>query len=261
MSVNTDPDRIFKHFGKNKKSVEQDVRIISDWLETQGHLSEKAVDTMITHFLVNNNFSIEKTKQSLDMYYSIRTIMPEVFQNTLPLSSATKDIYEELTVFPLPKLTPDLRRVIFFKCNGNPEKMNADKSLALLSHINEVQIWEDLSLAEIYILDYSNVKLGHLTKSPPQLFRKLDFIYEIFVHSSLSEFYKFIPRDILPKEYGGEEKSINDLKELWTETLLRHKSRFEKLESIVVQESQRPYSYKNCDILGYYGNYMKVDVS
>ncbi|XP_072393927.1 alpha-tocopherol transfer protein-like isoform X3 [Diabrotica undecimpunctata] len=253
---------------------------------------------MITHFLVNNNFSIEKTKQSLDMYYSIRTIMPEVFQNTLPLSSATKDIYEELTVFPLPKLTPDLRRVIFFKCNGNPEKMNADKSLALLSHINEVQIWEDLSLAEIYILDYSNVKLGHLTKSPPQLFRKLDFIYEevwnnkikeihvikaskvaeslisilrkclykelrekIFVHSSLSEFYKFIPRDILPKEYGGEEKSINDLKELWTETLLRHKSRFEKLESIVVQESQRPYSYKNCDILGYYGNYMKVDVS
>ncbi|CAG9832594.1 unnamed protein product [Diabrotica balteata] len=298
MSFKTDFQKIFNHFGKSKESVVHDVEIIKNWVKTQNHLPEIPADTMITYFLVNNNFSIEKTKQSLDMYYSVRTIIPDIYQNNLPLSSTTKGLYEEVITVPLPTLTPNLQRVIVAKINGNPEKLDGDQPILVMTHLNEVKIWEDLSLGDIYVMDYKNVKLGHVAKATPQLFKKLDFICEevwnnqikemhiinassaadtvitvmrkylyrrlrekVFVHTSLSDLYKYIPREILPEDYGGDEKPMNELKDLYYKTLQKHKPRFEKLENMVVQENRRPSPCKNCDILGYYGNYMKVDVN
>ncbi|XP_072395227.1 uncharacterized protein [Diabrotica undecimpunctata] len=298
MSFKTDFQKIFNHFGKSKANVVHDVEIIKSWIKTQNHLPEIPADTMITYFLVNNNFSIEKCKQSLDMYYSVRTIMPDIYQNNLPLSSTTKGLYEEVTTLPLPTLTPNFQRVIVCKINGNPEKLDGDQPIVLMTHFNEVKIWEDLSLGDIYVLDYKNLKLGHVAKVTPQMFKKVDFICEevwnnqikemhiinapsvadaiitvmrkylyrrlrekVFVHTSLSDLYKYVPREILPKDYGGDEKPMNELKDLWYKTLQKHQPRFEKLENMVVQENRRPSPCKNCDILGYYGNYMQIDVN
>ncbi|CAG9832595.1 unnamed protein product [Diabrotica balteata] len=233
-------------------------------------------DTMITFFLVYNNFSIEKTKQSLDMYYSVKTIIPDIYQNTLPFSSTVKSVYEELTFVPLPNLTPNLQNVVFARLNGDPEKLVGELSVVIMTHINEVKIWEGLSLGDIYIFDFSNeiwnnqIKEMHVINASSTsealiaLMRK--FIYKdlkekIFVHESLADLYKVVPREILPKEYGGNEKSLDELKDLWYATIQKHRPRFEELENMVVNEDRRPNPCKNCDILGYYGNYMRIDVN
>lgn len=39
---------------------------------------------MIEFFLVNNKFSIEITKQKLEMYYTIRSLMPEFYEGINP---------------------------------------------------------------------------------------------------------------------------------------------------------------------------------
>lgn len=36
---------------------------------------------MIEMFLTINKFSIERTKQKLDMYYTIRALMPEIYDH------------------------------------------------------------------------------------------------------------------------------------------------------------------------------------
>jgi len=43
---------------------------------------------------------------------------------------------------------------------------------------------------------------------------------------SLTSFYKFIPKEILPKEYGGDEGSIASLTEFWTTELRKRRKWF-----------------------------------
>ncbi|XP_050512073.1 uncharacterized protein LOC126888091 isoform X2 [Diabrotica virgifera virgifera] len=257
----TNIDKILSAFGKTNEDVKRDIETIKTWLEAQKHLPELPNEIMIRHFLVNNHFSIERTKQTLDMYYSVRTIIPEVFQNTNPTSLNMKDVYDSVAFSPLPNLTPKLQRIICARYNPIPENFNSDKGVAIMAQIYEVRLWEDLSLGDIFILDYQHLKMGHLTKVTPKMLREIAFIFEVYLHKSLEELHLHVPQSILPVEYGGNEQSLDTLYELWKVKLQQYKSRFDLLDKLFVNEELRTCPYKNCDVLGYYGNYMKLDVS
>lgn len=49
-------------------------------------------DNMIEMFLVTNKFSIERTKERLDMYYTIRSLIPEIYEHSNPLQSPMVDV-------------------------------------------------------------------------------------------------------------------------------------------------------------------------
>ena len=36
-------------------------------------------------------------------------------------------------------------------------------------------------------------------------------VLQVYVHTSLESLYKFVPKSILPSDYGGEEVSVDDL--------------------------------------------------
>ena len=89
-------------FEKTPSSINQDTQIIKQWLETQPHFPElmgeyyyiKIVtsryftdDIKIANFLLLNKYSIEKTKQKIDLYYTIRSLLPDIFDNVNPKSS------------------------------------------------------------------------------------------------------------------------------------------------------------------------------
>ncbi|XP_057667925.1 uncharacterized protein LOC130900935 isoform X1 [Diorhabda carinulata] len=122
----TDRDEIRKLSGKSKESVFRDIKIIKEWLETQKHLPEiptKSIfisimiksDNLIEFVLNNCKFSIEKTKQNLDMYYTLRNLIPDMYQNANPSTPDIEEVYKKAYMFPLPKLTPSKERIMFFK--------------------------------------------------------------------------------------------------------------------------------------------------
>jgi hypothetical protein len=43
-------------------------------------------------FLRGSKFSLERTKEKLDLYYSMRGLLPEFFKNTDPLRSPMKEL-------------------------------------------------------------------------------------------------------------------------------------------------------------------------
>ncbi|RZB40419.1 CRAL TRIO domain containing protein, partial [Asbolus verrucosus] len=67
-------------------------------------------------------------------------------------------------------------------------------------------------------------------------------------------------KKMLPKDYGGEEKSCEELRELMKAKLVEYKNRFDQLDRIRVDESLRPEKLENDEILGFYGNFKKLNV-
>ncbi|XP_028140785.1 uncharacterized protein LOC114334870 [Diabrotica virgifera virgifera] len=294
----TDRCKVWKHFGKNEEQVNAEVNIIKQWFQTQKHFPETPNDVMIQYYLTICHFSIERTKQCLDMYYSIRTLFPEYFKLINPSSHHMTATYKTVTICPLPSLTENLERIFFVKFHDqNSEMFNMNKIIAaacVLPH--EVRLFEDLSVKVKVVVDLIDIKLGYMPKLTPKDFRNMGFLLEelwnrqlkeihcfnmpkyaekliylsraflnkelrekIFVHNSLEDLYKVIPKEILPKNYGGEEKELEELNNEWLNKLKEYGDRFEKLEYLRIDNSLRiPYGL-NCDILGYYGNYMKTD--
>lgn len=94
--------KVFKMFNKSKEEVEKDVNIILEWFKTQPHLPEIMSNFLmlfiflslsfyffldkakIANFLLLNKFSIEKTKQKIDNYYTIRSKIPDVYDDCNP---------------------------------------------------------------------------------------------------------------------------------------------------------------------------------
>jgi hypothetical protein len=59
--------------------LESDITAIREWLAKQPHILAKPDDQLLAAFLRGCKFSLERTKKKLDMYYTVRTALPEFF--------------------------------------------------------------------------------------------------------------------------------------------------------------------------------------
>ncbi|XP_057665017.1 uncharacterized protein LOC130899249 isoform X2 [Diorhabda carinulata] len=258
----TNRAQIRKKWKEEGVDVENDIEIIRNWLKTQHHLPEMPSDKMIEFFLTNCKFSIEKTKQNIDMYYTIRPLIPEIYQNTNPCLSENQAVFNWSFVLPLPKLTSSLHRVTLIKFRSvDAELISFTKWVSIfMNGIYEIKMQEDLSMGEILICDLGTLTLAYLPKINPMVIKKAALILEIYIHGKLEDLFDYVSKDILPCDYGGMEKSMDELNELWKNKLTEYKDRFLMLEKMKIDEDVRPAPLKNSDLLGYYGNFKKIDI-
>ncbi|XP_056634285.1 alpha-tocopherol transfer protein-like isoform X1 [Diorhabda sublineata] len=295
----TNRAQIRKKWKEEGVDVENDIEIIRNWLKTQHHLPEMPSDNMIEFFLTNCKFSIEKTKQNIDMYYTIRPLLPEIYQNTNPCLSENQAVFNWSFVLPLPKLTSSLHRVTLIKFRSvDAELISFTKWVSMfMNGIYEIKMQEDLSMGEILICDLGTLTLAYLPKINPMVIKKAALILEkvwsnrvkgihlvnvpaiadvlisilksavskkikerIYIHGKLEDLFDYVSKDILPCDYGGMEKSMDELNELWKNKLTEYKDRFLMLEKMKIDEDVRPAPLKNSDLLGYYGNFKKIDI-
>ncbi|KAJ8947672.1 hypothetical protein NQ318_009556 [Aromia moschata] len=167
----TDRQKVRDAFGKTVQDVETDVEILRNWIKTQSHLPETPDYNMIEWFLVNNKFSIERTKEKLDVYYTIRGLLPELYHNTTPSSPPLPP--------PLPNLTKELYRVSIIKIDSEPEEFDYYDVCAYLLNTLEVRFHEDLALGDIYVGDYEKFKMGHVVKMTPVHIKKMTNVLEV----------------------------------------------------------------------------------
>lgn len=53
-------------------------------------------DSLIKNFLLVNKCSIEQTKQKMDMYYTIRHLMPEIYEHSNMNLSHMKKVADDM---------------------------------------------------------------------------------------------------------------------------------------------------------------------
>lgn len=79
---------------RNPELKEADVQMLREWCEKQPHLP-KVSDAMLALFLHSNYYRLEPTKASIDTYYTVRSHVPEFYNdrnivNNKELNKATK---------------------------------------------------------------------------------------------------------------------------------------------------------------------------
>jgi hypothetical protein len=87
-------EQAIKNVGEDPKRREADVQAIRDWLKKQPHIIGTPSDQLIITFLRGCKFSLEKTKQKLDMHYTMKTLVPEFFKNRDLNNPTLREIFE-----------------------------------------------------------------------------------------------------------------------------------------------------------------------
>lgn len=233
------------------------------------------------------------------MYFTMRTAIPEFFTNRDVTLPELKEITKIIQIPPLPGLTKNGRRVIVMRgINKDLPTPNVAELMKLVLMIGDVRLKEELMgvAGDVYILDASVATPSHFAKFTPALVKKFlvcvqeaypvklkevhvvnisplvdtivnfvkPFIKEkirnrIFMHSDLNTLYEYIPREILPAEYGGDAGPLQNIHETWIKKLEEYGPWFVEQESIKTNEALRPGKPKtHDDLFGLDGSFRQL---
>ncbi|KAJ3652209.1 hypothetical protein Zmor_018194 [Zophobas morio] len=290
---------VAKLYQRTEQSLNEDVLTLKSWMKSQPHLPEILDDYSLQNFLLLNKCSVERAKESIDMYYTLRSRIPDIYHNVNPTCPNMKEVMEMVCYVPLPKLTKQMYRVFFFKMISSSmvDRMEPHDVIDLAVNMQEIRLKEDVMFGDIIVYDMTGLTFGYLSKLTPSFLTKIMTIYtkiysiplkgvyvinsssyvstlltilksilkpkifeRIHVCEDTSILKEHFPAELLPKDYGGEEKSTEELHELWKRKLNQYQDRFDQLDKLRVNENLRPQKLENDDFLGIHGNFKTLSV-
>lgn len=83
----------------------------------------------------------------------------------------------------------------------------------------------------------------------------------IHFHNTMDSLYKFVPKQMLPNEYGGNAGSIIDLNEQWRQKMREYTPWFKEQENSKANEALRPGAPKTADdLFGMEGTFRQLSI-
>ncbi|KAJ8712719.1 hypothetical protein PYW08_008023 [Mythimna loreyi] len=284
------------------KRINEALDIVEEWIKKQEHLVEAYQymnrGLLERVFLIAKG-SVEDTKRRVERLLTSRGMMPELCANRTVAEFEPQ--WDAVNYIPLPKLHPtDQTRVMVTQFLT--EKLENFTILSYFRYcflIGEYRINFDYTPSERFIIDLTNIHIGLLGKLNPIVIKKAEVLCtegvgtkikgihilhappfvdklifvlkqalrekvanRVHVHNSYEDLHKYIPKEILPKDYGGDEPSISKLSEQWKETLRTEEARkmVKDAEKLVSDESKRQTSKFNEEYMGMPGSFRKLTV-
>ncbi|XP_053972501.1 alpha-tocopherol transfer protein-like [Hylaeus volcanicus] len=294
-------EKIRVELNENVATRDKDLEIIKEWLAKQPHLPNSFDDQRLMTFLRGCKFSLEKCKRKLDMYFTMRAAVPEFFTGRDANRPEIREILNLVQIPPLPGLTKEGRRVIVMRgIEKDVPTPNVSEALKLVMMIGDIRLNEEqVGVAgDVYILDASCATPAHFAKFTTGIVKKFlvcvqeaypvklkevhvvnvsplvdtivkfvkPFLKEkirnrIFMHSDIKTLYKYIPREILPEEYGGDAGPIQAIHDVWVKKLEEYGPWFKEQESVKANEDLRPGKPKtHDDLFGIDGSFRQLTI-
>ncbi|KAJ8917406.1 hypothetical protein NQ315_002430 [Exocentrus adspersus] len=292
---------IRKELNEDVNTRDSDLQHIKEWLLKQPHLPDTWDEPRLMTFLRGCKFSLEKCKRKLDMYFTMRAAVPEFFSNRDISRPELQQIIELGNIPPLPGLTPEGRRVVVLRGKVKDiETPNIADIMKVVLMIGDIRLEAEQTgvAGDVYILDASVATTNHFAKITPAIVKKFlvcvqeaypvklkevhvinvsplvdtiitwvkPFLKEkirnrIYVHSDLESLYKYVPKEILPGEYGGTAGKLQDFHDQWMEKLREYTPWFKQQEDIKADESKRPGKPTNYeDLFGLDGSFRQLTI-
>lgn len=73
-----------KEINEVPERIPADIKSLRAWLDTQPHLNPNLSDQLLVTFLRGCKYSLERTKEKIDTFFTIKTTMPEVLTERDP---------------------------------------------------------------------------------------------------------------------------------------------------------------------------------
>ncbi|XP_066978641.1 retinol-binding protein pinta-like isoform X5 [Macrobrachium rosenbergii] len=159
-----------------------DIQHIRDWLKKQPHIKARTDDWTILRFLRGCKFSLEKTKQKIDMFYTCKSMCPEWYTNRDPQDKRLRAILEMGEVLPLPGYDPKGRKIVLVRSGAHdPKEYMIDEVFKATCFISDIMFEEDEQAGItgiVNILDMEGVTPAHMMQMTPPLVKKTMTIWQ-----------------------------------------------------------------------------------
>ncbi|XP_050540950.1 alpha-tocopherol transfer protein-like [Daktulosphaira vitifoliae] len=276
--------QIYKDLNTNEKRIKVDVKLISEWMKKQPHLPNAILDEKrITQFLIYSKNSLEKTKKSLEKYYTIKTLKPKFFCNWDSISLELTEAMNYGMLVPLPVLTSEGNRVSLGYFRHNDYKkfnfVNFGKLIVMTFDIRiskldlykkEILIWDmkhfsTALLPEIithinefvqitsvaYPLRIERVHIINVPKYANSIINlicsllKKKITERFIIHKTNDDLKNYINPKILPIDYGGLFSTTSEeIMDNWKEELIKNRNWFLSHNKVLNDEQKRTKSSK-----------------
>ncbi|KAM3959078.1 alpha-tocopherol transfer protein-like [Aphomia sociella] len=291
LELNEDPNRI-----------SGDIQHLKEWIAKQPHLRARTDDQWLLTFLRGCKFSLERTKEKLDLYYALRTTAPDLFK-----INQKQERFNEILDLGCTLILPNgmglgKPNVILIRpAMYDPSKYSIAEIMSV-SHIMEkiLMIENDnvVVCGLTAVLDLDNVTMAHFLQMTPVLMKKMVVLSQdaspfrmkgthylntptgfetifnairnllneknknrLYVHNkNYEEMYKYIPKDILPAEYGGNGGSVKEIIEYWKRKVHEHRVFLDEDLQYGTDEAKRPGKPKTAeDMFGAEGSFRQLE--
>ncbi|KAF9806240.1 hypothetical protein SFRURICE_021459 [Spodoptera frugiperda] len=270
-----------KSFGYDDVSkLKQDLDQFEDWISKQPHF---------TRYLIYCKGSIERAKQRFDKLCTYTNQMPEFLRNW-DIKNEFLPLFNICHTYILPKPGPDNYRVILAKVTGvDDDKFELIEFYRYLIVLGAYMMHNDYCHGYELVGDCRGVTLGLVKKLNPVIIHKgltlisrmkkihlisgskfFDTVVVVFkqalsaklaqrlvIHDSYESLYDHIPREHLPKELGGNEKSSQELNDLNFKEISsdKHIAVMKKMEAATTDEACRQSAKFNEEYSGTPGSF------
>lgn len=165
-----------EHLNEDESAYNDSIKEIKEWLNTQPHLHARTDTVNIVRFLRGGKFNIERTKNKIIEFYTLRGSTPEWYLNRDPLLPELQDLLNLGVFVPLLKKDSDGRLVVIIRAAVHDPKIHQQNDIFKISNMTlELAVEQDESIS-IYgvmaIIDLNGVKFGHARQMTPGIVRK-----------------------------------------------------------------------------------------
>ncbi|GAB6024745.1 hypothetical protein CHUAL_009875 [Chamberlinius hualienensis] len=279
---------------------EEDIEILRQWITKQPYINGRTDDAFLLKFLRNAKFSIERAKEKIENYYTMKTAIPEWFSNHDLNHPKLQKLLSKGMFLPL-GYDKEGRFVVLGRTAAyDPSEFKVEDVMKLNFIVSEYLLWDEQTqiCGSVFINDGEGATGGHLAQWTPavmkkamtcfqdclpirskgmhyvnlpsffetffnvmKMFMKEKLIRRLYVHGNLESLQQQVPIDILPKEYGGLAGDCDSIAAKFTKDLNAHRQFFIDDEKYKVDESKRPGKPKTPDdIFGHDGTFRKLNI-
>ncbi|KAJ6645543.1 Alpha-tocopherol transfer protein-like [Pseudolycoriella hygida] len=170
--LNEEPDKI-----------QENLEALKDWLKKSLHIKARTNDQFLITFLRGCKYSLDRSKKKIDMYYTLRTHIPELIKDRDPLDRKTSEIIKFGVGLPLPVTeSPGSPRLMLIRPGAfDANKFTIQEVMRVNTMVNDILMIEDDNMVvsgQIGIIDLANVTFAHLVQIQPAFVKKLAMMWQ-----------------------------------------------------------------------------------
>ncbi|XP_031331824.1 alpha-tocopherol transfer protein-like [Photinus pyralis] len=288
-------------YERNKDLHVEDVRSLQGWVEKQQHLPPVS-DLQFAIFLHSCHWSMEQAKTTIDKFLTYRGAWPDFFAERNPNDPKVRVNMDVALCSFLPTRTAENYKILYARLmDTNVDKFSLSGFQKVFDMCMMLELMQKGTFdGFVLISDLSNASIGHALKGDILVSRRiLLYLQEalpvrlkgihvittsairnlivalvkpflnkevarlLHFHDSIESLCKFVPRELLPADLGGEGPTTKELHDDMHESFTEYADFFVEQESFVSNESLRdlrpPYMDEDVGI-GTGGSFKKLDL-
>lgn len=153
--------------------IAEDLRVFREWISKQEHIKGRTDDQHLISFLRGTKYSLERAKQKYDLFYTVRTSVPEVFKGRDPQLPENLELIRKGLILPLRKTaTPGAPRIIIVrKTMYEPDKFTIYEAMRIVCMMHDVCMLTDdnyIVAGQLSFVDMTGTSFGHLAQMSPK---------------------------------------------------------------------------------------------